>query len=160
MTVLQYRQTCVRGVICSGCSSERRSTTRSKILVRSSGGSRCVEAPSFRRFAARRVAVLNTSYNSWTYGEQLEDGRGKRADTNLRRLHLPGHTLGCILGSVDDLLTTWRVADLSWRIFPLADVIASLTYTITAGGTSILGIAAGFGRTGEGRVCDVGGKRR
>ena len=45
-------------------------------------GSRCVRASSSRRFATRRVAVFNTRYNSWTYGEWLEDGLGKRADAN------------------------------------------------------------------------------
>ena len=36
--------------------------------------------------------------------------------------------------SVDDSRTTQHAADLSWRIFPLVDVIVSLTSAITAGG--------------------------
>lgn len=42
-----------------------------------------------------------------------------------------------------------QLAYLRRRILSLVDAIASLTSTIIAGGTLILGIAAGFGRRWE-----------
>ena len=58
-------------------SSELRSTARSTILVRSSGGRRWVGVPRFRRFATCFVVVSKMSYNSRTCGELSEHGVGE-----------------------------------------------------------------------------------